>query len=74
MGLVRVTVWSPDTEVTLIDGTVVRGMLKRLNAHGDLLVATSATQDVTIIATRVKDIREIVAKEEQAEDERRGNF
>jgi len=74
MGLVRVTVWSPDTEVTLIDGTVVRGMLKRLNVHGDLLVATSATQDVTIVATRVKDIREIVAKEEQSEDERRDNF
>ena len=60
--------------MTLIDGTVVRGMLKRLNVHGDLLVATSATQDVTIVATRVKDIREIVAKEEQSEDERRDNF
>lgn len=74
MGLVRVTVWSPDTEVTLIDGTVVRGMLKRLNGHGDLLVATSASQDVSIVATRVKGMREIVAEEEQEEDERRDNF
>ena len=74
MGLVKVTVWSPDTEVTLIDGAVVRGMLKRRTVHGDLLVATSPTQEVTIIATRVKDIREIGEGEEREEKMRRDNF
>lgn len=60
---VGVSVWAPDTEIRTIDNKVFRGMLKRRNEHGDLLLSVSRIKDVPIVATRVMSVREITEEE-----------
>jgi hypothetical protein len=56
-------VWAPDTEIRTVDNKVFRGMLKRRNEHGDLLLSVSRIKDVPIVATRVMSVREITEEE-----------